>query len=224
MRRTIRASVGRVGRCGDLLDQRGGGRGLKPRQVGLGQDADKLAGLDHGHMGDALFHHRVQDVGDQRGGGQGDRVAVMTSATGVSRASPSATARLVMSPVVRMPFTAPPSAAMMQETWISRILRAASISGVSGTQVSGSRVISSLSAIVVMSLSAGAGGARAIEEPQHARVFGHQRVEGRGGDAQKLTVFGGLGGDNGGAVLHQPTLAEGIPRTRGSTGQTRRGP
>jgi hypothetical protein len=56
-----------------------------------------------------------------------------------------------MSPVVRMPFTTLSSAAMMQETWISRILRAASISGVSGRQVRGSRVISSLSAIVVMS-------------------------------------------------------------------------
>jgi hypothetical protein len=41
-------------------------------------------------------------------------------------------------------------------------------------------------------------------------VFGHQRVEGRGGDAQKLAVFGGLGGDDGDAVLHQAPLAEGV--------------
>jgi hypothetical protein len=56
-----------------------------------------------------------------------------------------------------------------------------------------------------------AGGARAVEEPQHARMFGHQRVEGRRGDAQKLAVFGGLRGDHGDAVLHQPALAEGVP-------------
>ena len=84
-------------------------------------------------------------------GGRVEGSAVMTCATGVSSDRPSATARDVMSPVVRIPRTAPSSVAMMQETWISRILRAASINGVSGAQVSGSRVIRSLSAIVVMS-------------------------------------------------------------------------
>jgi hypothetical protein len=97
---------------------------------------------------------------------------------------------------------------------MSRILRAASISGVSGTQVSGSRVISSFSAMVVMSCLRVRRRSRAIEKPQDAGVFGHQGMEGRGGDAQKLAVFGCLGGDNGGAVLHQPTLPEGIPRAQ----------
>ena len=199
---------GAVGGGGDLADEGGGGCGLEPCQVGLGQDADELAALDHGHVGDAAFDHGVKHVGHEGRGRQGEGVGrhdlrhrgfgrppLGHGAGGdVARGQDAARGAVHGRDDAR-------------HAKAAHLLRRLDQRGVGGAgegvfrhqfgQRHGGDV-----------LPPGGGGPCAVEEAQHARVGGHERLEDGGGDGQKRAVFGRGGGDGSDPVAHQPAFAE----------------
>ncbi len=79
----------RVSAAAMSLHQLGRAHRLEPGQVGLGDDADQLAGLDDRDVADAVLHHRVQHVRADGRGRQGERVGASSPArSGSSGAGP----------------------------------------------------------------------------------------------------------------------------------------